>query len=135
MNLPGQATLRSSVVKVGSPPWSSEPFADAELALGCSRAPPPGAARGLDVLAQGCGLGALVPAAHEHLLGDEGFLGSSFLVARALDVVGLVQGPRTLEPGILLSEEVAEVLPEPRRPCMMVGEAVRETAHGSPPWR
>ena len=77
----------------------------------------------------------LVQGAHEHLLGDEGFLGSSFLVARALDAVGLVQGPRALEPGRLLGEEVAEALPEPRRPCRTVGKAVRGIAQESLPRR
>ena len=46
--------------------------------------------RGLDMVVQGCDHGAPVPGSREHLLGDEGFLGSSFLVARALDAVGLV---------------------------------------------
>ena len=85
--------------------------------------PPPGATRGLDVLAQG---------AREHLLGGEGFLGSSFLVARALDTAGLVQGPRALGPGHLLREEVAEAPLELHRPCRTGGEAARETAQESP---
>ena len=94
--------------------------------------PPPGAARGLDVLAQGCGLDVLEQGAREHLLGDEGFLGSSFLVARALDAVGLVQGPRALEPGRLLGEEVAEAPPELHHPRRTEGEAARGTAQESP---
>ena len=76
-----------------------------------------------DVLEQG---------ACEHLLGDEGFLGSSFLVVRALDTVGLVQGPRALEPGHLLGEEVAEAPPELHHPCRTAGEAARGTAQESP---
>ena len=63
--------------------WPPEPFAYAGLALGDSHAPPPGAAWGLDVMAQGCGLDVLERGAREHLLGDVGFLGSFFLVAGA----------------------------------------------------
>mgnify|MGYP005815865599 CR=1 FL=1 len=37
--------------------------------------------------------------ARERLLEAEGSLGSSFLVAQALDTVGLVQGPHAWEPG------------------------------------
>ena len=101
------------------------------LALDGSRALLPGAARGLGVLVQGCGLVVLVQEALEHLLEVEGFLGSFFLVARALDAVGHVQGPRALEPGHRLGGEVADALPEPRRPCLE-GEATRGTARESP---
>ena len=68
-----------------------------------------------------------------HLLGDKGFLGSSFLVARVLDAVDLILGPRALVPGRLLGEEVAEELPEPRRPCTTEGEAARGTTQESHP--
>ena len=74
----------------------------------------------------------LVQGAREHLFEVEGFLGSFFLVAWALDAVGHVQGPRTWEPGHLLGGEVAEALLEPRRPCMTEGEAARGTARESP---
>ena len=74
----------------------------------------------------------LVQGARERLLEAEGFLGSFFLAAWEPDVVGHVQGPRALDPGHLLAEEVAEALPEPCRPCMMEGEAARETAQESP---
>ena len=84
------------------------------------------------MLAQGCGHGMLVPGAREHLLGDEGFLGSSFLVVLALDAVGLVQGPRALEPGHLLGEEVVEAPPDPRLLRGMEGKAARRTARGAP---
>ena len=77
----------------------------------------------------------LVQGAREHLFEVEGFLGSSFLVARAPDMVDLVLGPRALEPGRLLWEEAAEALPELRRPCMTEGEAARGTAQESPPRR
>ena len=87
------------------------------------------------MVAQGYGHGAPVPGAREHLLGDEGFLGISFLVMQALDTVDLVLGPCALEPGCLLGEEVAEALPKPRRPCMTEGEAVRRMAQESPLWR
>ena len=66
------------------------------------------------------------------LLEAEGFLDSSFLAVRALDMVGHVQEPRALEPGRRLGAEVAEALPEPRRPCMMEGEAARGTVQESP---
>ena len=89
---------------------------------------PLGAARGLDVVAQGCGHGAPVLGAHWHLLGDEGFLGSSFLVARAPDAEGLILGPRALEPWRLLGEEVAEAPLDPRLLRRMEGEAAREMA-------
>ena len=91
-----------------------------------------GAAWGLDVLAQGCGHGVPVQEAREHLLGDEGFLGSSFLVARALDAVDLIQGLRALEPGHLLREEVAEAPPELHHLHRTEGEAARGTVQGSP---
>ena len=69
-----------------------------------------------------------VPGARVHLLGDEGFLGSSFLVVRAPDAVDLVLGPRALEPVRLLGEEVAEAPPDPRLLRRMEGEAVRGKA-------
>lgn len=74
----------------------------------------------------------LVQGAREHLLGDEGFLGSSFLVTWALDAVGLDQGLRALEPERLLGEEVEEVHPQLHHPRRTKGEAVRGTAQGSP---
>ena len=77
------------------------------------------------MLAQGSGHGVPVQEARGHLLGGEGFLGSSFLVARALDAVGLVQGPRALETGRLLGEEVAEAPPELHHPRRTEGEAAR----------
>ena len=80
------------------------------------------------MLAQGCGLDVLEQGARERLLGDEGFLGSSFLVAQAPDAVGLVLGPRALEPGCLLGEEVVEAPPDPRLLRRMEGEAARERA-------
>ena len=64
MNLPGQATLRSSVVKARLR-CPSELYADAGLALGDSHAALPGVVRGLDVLVQGCGLGVLERVARE----------------------------------------------------------------------
>ena len=94
--------------------------------------PPPEAVQGLDVLAQGSGHGVLVQGAHEHLLGDEGFLGSSFLVARVPGTLDLVLGSRALEPGRLLGEEVAEAPPELHHPRRTEGEAARGTAQESP---
>ena len=84
------------------------------------------------MLVQGCGHGMPVPGARTHLLGDEGFLGSSFLAAWAPDVEGLVLGLRALEPGLLLGEEVAEALHEPCRPFLAEDEAARGTARESP---
>ena len=84
------------------------------------------------MLVQECGHGMSVQGAREHLLGDEGFLGSSFLVARALDAVDLVQGPRSLEPGHLIGEEVAEAPPGLHHLRRTEGEAARGTAQGSP---
>ena len=84
------------------------------------------------MLAQGCGHDALEQGECEHLLGDEGLLGSSFLVARALDAVGLPQGPRALEPGHLLGEEVAEAPPELRHQRRMEGEIARGWRRGAP---
>ena len=81
---------------------------------------------------QGRDLGVPVQEAREHLLGDEGFLGSSFLVARALDAVDLIQGLRALEPGHLLGEEVAEAPPKLHRPRRTEDEAARGTAQESP---
>ena len=75
-----------------------------------------GAARGLGVLVQGCGLAVQVQGACERLLQAGKFLGSFFLVARALDAVGHVQGPHTLEPGRRLGAEVLEALRELRHP-------------------
>ena len=60
--------------------------------------------------------------AREHLLGDEGSLGSSFLAAQAPDTEGLALGLRALEPGRLLGEEVVEAPPDPRLLCGMEGE-------------
>ena len=84
------------------------------------------------MLAQGCGLATLVRGARERLLEDEGFLGRFFHVAWALDTVGLVQGPRALEPGHLLGEEVAEAPPELHHPRRMEGEVARGMAQESP---
>ena len=81
---------------------------------------------------QGRDLGAPVLGAREHLLGDKGSLGSSFLAAQALDVEGLALGLRALEPGRLLGEEVVEAPPDPRLLRAMEGEAARGTARGSP---
>ena len=132
MNLPGHATLRNSAVKARQPAVATGSLCCAGLTPGNSRAPLPGAARGLDVAAQGRGHGAPVLGAREHLLGDEGFLGNSFLVMRALDVVGLVQGPHALEPGHLLGEEVAEAPPELHHPRRTDVEAARGTTQESP---
>ena len=54
--------------------------------------------------------------AHRKLLEDEGPLGNSSLVARALDGAGPVQGPRALGIGRLLEGKAAEVPPELRCP-------------------
>ena len=67
-----------------------------------------------------------------HLLGDEGFLGSSFLVARVLGAEDLILGPRALVPGRLLGEEVAEAPPDPRHLRRTEGDAARGTMQGSP---
>ena len=90
--------------------------------------PPLGAARGLDMVAQGCGHGALVPGARGHLLGGEGFLGNSFLVMQAPDTVGPILGLRAFEPGRLLGKEVAEAPLNPRLLHRMEGEAARGKA-------
>ena len=84
------------------------------------------------MLVQGRDHDVLEQGAREHLLEDEGFLGSSFLVAQALDAVGFVQGPCALEPGHLFGEEVAEAPPELHHQHKMEGEAVRGTAEESP---
>ena len=84
------------------------------------------------MLAQGCSHDVPVQEEREHLLGDEGFLGSSFLVARALDAVDLVQGPRALEPRCLLGEELAEAPPGLHHLRRTEGDAARGTAQGSP---
>ena len=68
----------------------------------------------------------------ERLIEVEGSLGSSFLVARALGAVGLVQGPHALEPGHLLGEEVAEAPLDPRLLRRTEGEAARGMAKESP---
>ena len=94
--------------------------------------PLPGAARGLDVLVQGCNLAMLEKGAREHHLEAEGFLGSFFLATRAPGVVSHVQGPRALEPGRLLGEEVVEAPPGLHHPRRTEGEAARGTAQGSP---
>ena len=84
------------------------------------------------MLEQECDHGAPVQGAHECLLGDEGFLGSSLLAAQAPDMEGLALGLRALELGRLLGEEVAEVPPNPRPLHGMEGEAARGTAKESP---
>ena len=84
------------------------------------------------MLAQGCGLDVRERGARERLLEAEGSLGSSFLVAHALDAVGLIQGPRALEPGHLLGEEVAEAPPELHHPLRTGGEVARGMAQDSP---
>ena len=61
---------------------------------------------------QGRDLGVPVLGAREHLLGDEGSLGSSFLAAQAPGAEGLALGLRALEPGRLLGEEVVEAPPD-----------------------
>ena len=81
---------------------------------------------------QGRDLGAPTLGAREHLLGDEGSLGSSFLATQAPDAEGLALGLRALEPGRLLGEEVVEALPDPRLLRGMEGEVARGTARGSP---
>ena len=73
-----------------------------------------------------------VRGAHGRLPKDEGFLGSSFLVARAPDTVDLVLGPRALELGRLLGEEEAEAPPGLRLLRRTEGEAARGTAQGGP---
>ena len=112
--------------------WPPEAFADAGIVVDGSRTPPPGAARGLGVLVQGCSLAMPVQGARECLLEAKEFLGSFFLAARASDVVGHGQGPRALDPERLLGEEVAEALPEPHHPCMTEGEVARRTTQDSP---
>ena len=84
------------------------------------------------MLVQGCNLVVLVQGARERLLEAEGFLGSFFLAARALDAVGHAQELRALKPGRLLGEEVAEAPPELHRPCRTEGEAARGMAQESP---
>ena len=74
----------------------------------------------------------LVQGAREHLLEGEGLLGCSFLAARALDAVGLIEEPRALEPWCLLGEEAAEAPPDPRCLCRTEGDVVRGTVQGSP---
>ena len=90
------------------------------------------AARGLGVPEQERGRGVLAQGAREHLLEGEGSLGSSFLAARALDVVGLVQGPRALGPGRLLGEEATKAPPELRCLHRTEGDAARGMVQGSP---
>ena len=94
--------------------------------------PPLGAARGLGVEVQGRDLGAPALGAREHLLGDEGSLGSSFLAVQVPDAEGLALGLRASEPGRLLGEEVVEAPPDPRLLRGMEGEAARGTARESP---
>ncbi len=84
------------------------------------------------MLALGCGLEALEQGARERLLEAKGSLDSFFLAARALDAVGLVQGPRALGTGRLLEEEAAEVPPELCCPRRAEGDAARGTARESP---
>ena len=79
------------------------------------------------MVVQECGHGAPVPGAREHRLVDEGFLDSSSLVARAPDAVDIILGPRALELGRLLGEEVAEAPPNLRLLRKMEGEATRGT--------
>ena len=90
--------------------------------------------RGFVVEALGRDLGALVLGAREHLPGDVGSLGSSFVAALVLDVEGLALGLRALEPRHLLGEVAAEAPPDPRSLRGTEGEAARETARGSPLW-
>ena len=80
---------------------------------------------------QGRDLGAPTLGAREHLLGDEGSLGSSFLAAQAPDVEGLALGLRALEPRHLLGEEAVEVPPDPRPLHGTEGKVARGTARGS----
>ena len=108
------------------------PFAGTGLAPGDYRAPLLGAAWGLGVEVQGRDLGAPALGAREHLLGDEGSLGRSFLAAQAPDAEGLTLGLHALEPGRLLGEEVVEAPPKLHRPCRTEGEAARGTAQESP---
>ena len=82
--------------------------------------------------AQGRNLGVPVLGAREHLLADEGSLGSSLLAVHAPDMEGLALGLRALEPGRLLGEEVAEVPPDPRPLRGMEGEAAGGMAKESP---
>ena len=89
---------------------------------------PPGATQGLGALGQERGHDVPVPGAHGQLLEGEGSLGSSFLVAQAPDAVGLISGPRAVEPRRLLREEVAEAPPDPRLLRRMEGEVARERA-------
>ena len=58
--------------------------------------------------------------------------GSSAPVALVPDGAGSAQGPLTSEPGRLLEGEAAEAPQELHRPCMMEGEAARETVQESP---
>ena len=122
MNLPGQATLRSSGVKARQPRWPLGPFAGVEPALDV-RALPPHAAHCLVVVVRG---------ARERSLAAEGFLGSFFPLARAPDTVGCAEGPRALAPGRRLGAEVVEALHEPHRPQLAEGEAARGMVRGSP---
>ena len=66
------------------------------------------------------------------LLGDEEFVGSSFLFAWAPDAVDLVLGPGALEPGRRLGEEAAEAPPDLCLLRRTEDEAVRGTMQGSP---
>ena len=91
-----------------------------------------GAKRGLGVEVQGRDLGVLALGGREHLLGDEGSLGRSFLAVQAPNAEGLALGLRALEPGHLLGEEVVEAPPDPRLLHRMEGEAARGTAWESP---
>ena len=81
---------------------------------------------------QGRDLGVPALGAREHLLGDEGSLGSSFIAAQALDAECLALGLHALEPECLLGEEVVEAPPDPLLLRGMEGEAARGTARGSP---
>ena len=113
MNLPGQATLRSSGVKARQPTVVTGARLGVELGLDGVRALPLQVARGL---AAAAGPGAVVRGATECFLAAEGLLDSFFLHARARDAVGRVVEPRTLAPGHRLGAEVVEALCELRRP-------------------
>ena len=126
MNLPGQATLRSSRVKARQPAVVTR--VEVELGLG-ARALLRQAARGP---AAADNPGAAVRGVAERSLAVEGLLDSFFLHARAPDAVDRAAEPHALAPGRRLGAEVVEVLRELRRPWLAEGEVERGTVQGSP---
>ena len=86
-------------------------------------APPPQAARGLDVVVQ---------RVQEHSLVVEGPPGSFLLRALVPRAVGRATGPRVLVRGRRLDVEVAEALREPRCAQQEADEAARGMVQESP---